>query len=263
VTHLFRASCYLQPQNVLRAQTNHGCRFLVRLFSEESSIVVEVQRLTGCSYAFRQACRSICKSARGADVGAGTRKRKLTVPSSIPRASQQQKEERILSDFESAKNMLKSNRLDSQLMGLEIIESLSASPCVTSAILGEECLEVLLQHVEIPEPTSDIQQEHASLMRRRSLTILANGLLTGTVEIPSELSCEAFARKLLVCLQKSAQGPHEACQAARCLQALTKSNTSMQGLLHELNTLSILSTVSKNHFALQEEAKRLRMVLTR
>merc|ERR1712183_662524 len=122
------------------------------------------------------------------------------------------------------------------------MEKLSATPSIAPMIMEGECLSLLIEKSRnVADCFSEIQDQHDALMRRRALTVLANGLSSCKI-LPEELTKESFVRQLLQCLGNSSEEPHEACQAARCLQALTSANASMQSLLNTLHAESILSS---------------------
>jgi hypothetical protein len=250
-----------EKKNSLEAESSQGLKFVVSLFADDASVVVEVQRLEGCSFEFRQACKAVCRSAKGQ--AAGPPKKSFGIPSCVPRETAEQQAKRFRSGLEAALSLIKSDRLDSQLMGFESMEKLSASPNTASSLLEGDCLDILMERCDEVESTSDIEEQHSRLMRRRVFTILANGL-SACKNIPLELACESFVRKLLLCLSNSQEEPHEACQAARCLQALSSSDASMQALLNELNATSVLSSAEGcNHLALEQESRKLTMILSR
>lgn len=234
-------------------------KFAVSLFADDASLVVEVQRRQGCSVEFRQASKAVCKSAKG--LAAGPPMRKFTIPSSIPRDSAEEQAKRYRAGLETSFNLIGSDRLDSQLMGFESIEKLSTKPQFASEILEGKRLEIIIATIGKTSESIYHQEQHASLMRRKALTILANCVSAYEV-IPDEVTQEHFVRELLDCLRNSSDQPHEAYQAARLLQALSSSNTAMQALLNDLNAISVIPSVECNHMALAQESSKLRQVLS-
>jgi hypothetical protein len=191
-----------------------------------------VQRLRGCSVEFRQLYRNVCRSAKGLSNN-GLKKRKFAIPSCIPRASMAEKENRYRGGVEAAMKMIQSDRVDSQLLGLESMEILSSNECEISSLFPGECVARLMA---FSKSSSDFQGYHGCLRRRLALTILANGLVA-CKRIPVELSSESFVKQLRDCLSLANEEPHECYQASRCLQSLETSKDSTTALLpDDLNT---------------------------
>eukprot|EP00980_Cylindrotheca_fusiformis_P005410 scaffold1157_cov122-Cylindrotheca_fusiformis.AAC.2 len=210
-------------QNSVQAESMQGLRFLVNLFAssdgDENTIIVEVQRLRGCAVQFRQICRDICRSAKGGLANAAPRNRKFAIPSCIPRSSMMEKESRYRGAVESAINMIKSERIDSQLLGLESLEKLSRNEATISMLFSSENLGMLMAY---SVPASGYQGYHESLRRRLALAILANALEICRT-IPVQLSSDSFVQQLQSYLGMANEAPHEFLLATKCLQALQTS----------------------------------------
>lgn len=226
---------------------------------------MEVQRLSGCSFDFSEVSRSIRRSARG--LRSLPRKRNLPIPSFIPKSSHADQQKRMKSGLEVAIRNLRSNRLDSQLIGLESLEKLSSDSDAAFMIVNGECLSRILECCESKSEESQNQIEgwNQCQMRRKALNILANGIVAcqkNGCDIPTKLTEEDFIKRLLVCLEKSAHEPHEAYQAARCLTSLIpSSDTKLLNVLNDFDIMSFIPSPECRHLALEEEAEKLKKML--
>ena len=165
------------------------------------------------------------------------------------------------SGLEVAIRNLRSNRLDSQLIALESLEKLSSDIDAAFMIVNRECLSRILECCE-----NQIEGLNQCQMRRKALNTLANGIVAcqkNGCDIPSKLTEEDFIKRLLVCLEKSAHEPHEAYQAARCLTSLIpSSDTKLLNVLNDFDIMSFIPSPECRHLALEEEAKRLKKILS-
>lgn len=141
------------------------------------------------------------------------------MPSCVPRATLLEQESRYRGGVESGLNMMQSDRVDSQILGLESLESLSRNEAAIPSLFSKECLVMLMA---FSVRSSDFQSYNDSLKRRLALTVLANGLGSCKL-IPVELSSEPFITQLRDCLSMANEEPLETSLASKCLQAVETS----------------------------------------
>ena len=173
---------------------------------------------------------------------------------------------------------LSSELLDSKLIGMESLEQITrceASGYVSKKILEGSCLETVLAAAQEDLSNADTQvdEQHISIMRRRAITVLANALCalaqSGELEVflqdCSTLKSESFIVNLLETLREASSLPHEATQAARCMQYLMTSK-DVQNFLFTMSVTSVVSeacTIGACRSSLLEnESKRLKVQLT-
>jgi hypothetical protein len=263
-------------QNLLKAETSECVKFAVRLFVDNGMVVVEVQRNCGCSFEFHETANAVLKCAKG--VQSMAPKRKFTIPSCIPRDTMEQKQKRMEDGLQASFSMLDSDRSDSQLLGMESLEQITRScECRSSAaktVLAGECLRKLLSAAQADgsEGFTDMEERHSTIMKRRALTVLANALcalsesndLKIVLGCTRELKSESLLASLVSTLRESSSCPHEASQAARCMQYLLSAR-EVEALLVEMSAIGAVSsacTVGVCRCAtLERETKKLKLQL--
>jgi hypothetical protein len=264
-------------QNLLVAETKDCLKFAVRLFADKGMVVVEVQRQSGCSFQFREASRTVLKSAKG--MRSMAPKRKFTIPSCIPKESIEQKQKRTEDGLQIAFNMLRTDRADSQMLAMESLEQLTRSSesrgIAAKAVLGGETLRKLVSLAEAGDSDllSDMEERRVSIMKRRALAVLANALcaLSESGELSSFLCSTAQLKsRSLVCalvsdLRDSSASPHAATEAARCMQYLMNAK-EVEGLLVEMSAMSAVTAACTvgacRNVTLERESKKLKLRLT-
>eukprot|EP00526_Cylindrotheca_closterium_P018385 CAMPEP_0113642304 /NCGR_PEP_ID=MMETSP0017_2-20120614/22222_1 /TAXON_ID=2856 /ORGANISM="Cylindrotheca closterium" /LENGTH=365 /DNA_ID=CAMNT_0000553717 /DNA_START=18 /DNA_END=1115 /DNA_ORIENTATION=- /assembly_acc=CAM_ASM_000147 len=257
-------------KNSLLGERHCGLRFYLNLFADAqdpSTIILEVQRLTGCAFAFKQVCREVCRSAKGLSAAAPpTMKRKFPMPCGLPRASLAEKAMRFEGEVARALEMISSPMLDSQLLGMELLEGVSKSPIAAPLILKEDCICKLKDLIASREGDDEVisvpETKRLSLKKRQALTIIANALAhSESVSEELGLHSEAFVEDVFQCLKQS-EDPHCASQAARCLHSLAASSPATKafvfGTLQLPQVLDNLET--RHHSLLQQECTKLQSV---
>eukprot|EP00980_Cylindrotheca_fusiformis_P012151 scaffold2936_cov113-Cylindrotheca_fusiformis.AAC.11 len=245
----------LSLQNSIIGETSCGVKVAVNLYAtpsdaDDSNVLVEVQRRVGCSYIFHLVAVAILQGAQGLPVKSICPKR-LPLPSCIPQSCIEERKQLIQKDTEKALQLVRSERLDAQLLGLESLESLSSDCYAVSLLHNEETIATLQSFL--------IDEESTCIMKRRALGVLANIIqcnsLSDEQERVSNLRCPDFMGTLLANLKNSESSPHEALQATRCLQRSVKSlcNTNQQRLASILKSLEL-----PEHSQLQKESEELK-----
>lgn len=255
-------------KNAFRAESCKGrVLFRINFFSLQDSdeqLIIEFQRLAGCSYEFQRTFQAIHRCVCQQE-GEET-KQELEFPVCVlpTTTSTSDRKERLLDTFSIAMDMIQSSRLDSQLMGLEVLEPMSTSPEIVPLLLSSECyLTTLLDFCRgTEEPLSQLQQQQECLLKRRALSVLANAL--GEDSRPQNNNNEddqVILNTLLSCLNNNRyHDPHQSFQVARCLVSLSKTNASF---LKDSQAVSLLAgrTTTARHFALEQEHQKLESIL--
>jgi hypothetical protein len=247
------------------------------LFADQGKIIVEIQRKCGCSFQFREAARAVLRSAKGVTTQAP--KRKLSIPSCIPRDTMEQEQQRAESCLEVALQQLCSMRLDSQLIGMESLEQITrceSAGHISRKILEGSCLGKVLSAAQDDVTNAragEIEGQHVSVMKRWATTVLANALCalsqSGQLEVVlrdcAELKTEHFICNLVETLGDASSLPHEATQAARCIQHLLTSKDVLT-FLDEMSAISVVSdacsTGAQRNSHLEQESKKLKVQLS-
>lgn len=247
----------IQIQNLLVAETHDCVKFAVRLFSDQGKVVVEVQRKCGCSYQFREAARSVLRSAKGMTATPAP-KRSFPFPPSIPKATPEEMEKQVEEGLDLALKQLNSPMADSQIIGMETLEQLTTCECRRSAakaVLEEPCKQKVLSAAQcLPSENPEVLYgRHAGVMKRRALAVLANALcaLSDAKELEvvlggnPELKSETLVSALLSALRESTTQPHEATQAARCIKHLMIAR-EVESHLVELSAIEVIHTACRD-----------------
>lgn len=217
-------------QTLLNAETSNCVRFAVRLFSDQGMTVVEVQRMAGCGFEFSQVAKGVCRSAKGLT---SAPKRKLPpMPSCIPRQSPAEQERRMECGIRMALDMMLSPRADLQMLGLQSLQQITASPSFASLsivdmVLKGDSIVKLLSLIVATESLSETEQRTFVASQRMALSVLSQCLKAVSNDKLSSLLLDVkgvelkdFVSALARFLDSSASTPHEALFATRCLQCM-------------------------------------------
>ena len=228
---------------------------------------MEVQRVSGCSYSYCRAAKSVLRAAKGIQVNtlAGSSpslRRALPLPCCIPKADPQEAEVAGREGFEIALNLLKQERLDTRLLAIESLEKLTFSKeyrsmTARSILSGEVCSTLLdliqsspsLMESENNHYISKAEQDHLAIMRRKAFVVLANSLLALEQECAAgelchllqqqhELTSRSMLESLTHELASASDRPHEACQATECLRILMLASKDVQRQAIEFGGIS-------------------------
>lgn len=152
--------------------------------------------------------------------------------------------------LEHSFNLLKKERVDAQLLGMQSLIKLSEQ-----TRLGDR-VTVIIHHVN-ERPSED--DEFGTMLRRDALTVLANSLAECQ---PSELLSDELLRVLIADLTDS--DLHTAHQAARCLTAICQSRPLKQ-LLAKMGATPATEMAKEEgvlrHKLLEREAQLLQLEL--
>jgi len=268
--------CADDDKNLLLAETSDCLKFAVRLFADNSKVIVEVQRKCGCSYRFREIARTLLRAAKGC--ASAPRSKVLPLPCSIPCESLHERERRADAGLQVAMQHLCSERFDSQLIGMQCLEQITRSEsrtCVSKKVLSGPYLEKVLfaaqDDASSSDVSSDFEEEHMNVMKRSAMTVVANALssLTESGDLNTEIlrSCTDLKSQAFICclvetLREFRGSPHEATQAARCIQHLM-TDKQVESLLQDMSVASIVSDAcdyGATHSALLEhESMKLKV----
>jgi len=231
--------------NSLLAEATCGLKFAINLFqvgNGNRGVVVEVERRIGCAYWFHLYCNAVLKFAKGIMDPMETKT--YSVPKCIPQKTHEERLESIQFDIQQALEMIRSERTDAQLLGLQSLERLSVDEYAASILHTNENIGSIQSFLVNDTPTC--------VMKRRALCILANILkLQPQTERCEKLQCEDFLEALFSALQSSS--PHEACAATKCLQASLDSLCQQK----QDDLAEILSSNQSNYSELAVESKLL------
>jgi hypothetical protein len=151
--------------------------------------------------------------------------------------------------------MISSPMLDSQLLGMELLESLSKSPLAAPSLLKEDCMGKMKTMVAQQEELSGLEAKRSLQRKRHALAIIANCLEHASSNLQSD---ELFVEQVFSSL-KQPEDPHCAAQAARCLHSLAASSPAtksfIQGSLELSDTLNSMQT--SHHSLLEQECSKL------
>eukprot|EP00526_Cylindrotheca_closterium_P018597 CAMPEP_0113615714 /NCGR_PEP_ID=MMETSP0017_2-20120614/7853_1 /TAXON_ID=2856 /ORGANISM="Cylindrotheca closterium" /LENGTH=371 /DNA_ID=CAMNT_0000524979 /DNA_START=332 /DNA_END=1447 /DNA_ORIENTATION=+ /assembly_acc=CAM_ASM_000147 len=242
--HSIAAAPHDSRENSLLTEATCGLKFAINLFAAASSeqdnnngILVEVERRIGCAYGFHLCSTAILKAAKGLPVKI-LPMASFQVPKCIPQDAQEERKKCIQFDTQQALELVKSERTDAQLLGLESLERLSSLDEYAASLLHtNESIASIQSFLANDSPTC--------VMKRRALGILANVMrfeCSSDNNNCDQLQCQYFLQSLMEIFQNTAS-PHEACAASKCLQS---SLDALSQQKHE-DLAQILSNFSANH----------------
>jgi len=226
-----------EEKATLNAETTSCVKLAIRLFEDRKMTVVEVLRTAGCGVAFSRTARGVCRSAKGLEASApgsggasvSSGKRRLPLPSCIPREAPGETKRRVAGGLKVAAEMILSGRADLQLLGLESLRQIAAAhPADSNKILQEEhreCVESVVSLIVSRRNSalmSECEERNFITLRRAAVEALSE-CLNGKDRAPASFSPpdpEALVGALVGFLDASAESPHEAVFAARCLHSL-------------------------------------------
>jgi hypothetical protein len=267
----------------VKAETKEHVQFTIRLWSDKEQVVVEIQRGSGCSFLFCQASKAILRAAKGSCAPKPVRCFKI--PDCVPQQSLSECQKLIEDDLEIACQLLKNDRFDTHLLGMEsLVHLTNATKCGSFAaqcIISGDFLSTLLCLVESfrmherstrDETTlSVMEEEHFSMMHRHALTVLANclasleesGELEQVLAQRKELLSESLLELLVHEVSQSNTRPHDACQAVRCMQCLVRASSQLKALACQLGAPKALDSAHREgasrHCTLEQESRKLQM----
>jgi len=264
---------------VAEAETIDHIHFVVRLFATDcaSNIIVEVQRVLGCSYGFNQIARTVLNAAKCIKRSHPPNRRSaLQIVNTIPAMAidQRKKEESITESLEISLNMSRSTRFDTNQLALDILLQLTSnsnSLCdrcfAASEILSGPFLKKLLLATKNTTTPLTVERQYSTKMHRDALTVLANCLdatETSKKLTRSDILCtDELISSLIEELKQSSINPHEAYQATRCLGSLLRSYVQLKKLasIHDIidDTICAFNEGTASHAMLKKESQKLRI----
>lgn len=270
---------------MVEAETHDAVTFTTRLFAgDDNKVVVELQRQAGCCYLFHQTAKTVLRAAKGMEP---MKRRTYSIPPSVPKCNDEEERECLESGLELACGLLKKDRLDAHQLAMESLTQLSrSSKCkclIAKAILCGPLLDTLVSLIEswticasdAAVEKGEMEEQHCATMHRLAIAVLANCL--NTLEAEGELKSVLEQRREELCspsllmalveeLRRAGQRPHDACEAARCLQPLVRSCPCAKSRLMDcgcLNATSVAFDAGVNsHANLERETQLLKLEIT-
>mmetsp|Transcript_12137 Transcript_12137/g.29481 ORF Transcript_12137/g.29481 Transcript_12137/m.29481 type:complete len:374 (+) Transcript_12137:169-1290(+) len=275
------ASTFRKDENLVEAETSDGVTFFVRLWQgqKKNTVLVEVQKSSGCCYSYCQAAKAVLRAAKGLRTPA--KRRTFSIPPSVPRVSQEECETATREGLELAEQLLGKQQIDSNLMAIESLNHLS-KPCPTQCLVARSILTgpflrgKLLSLVESDSTDAsfdEVEKEHVTLMRRYAFSILSNcfaaleqsGELVEMLQKQEELTSTEVVSALVRQVAAAGNSPHDAYQAAKCLRTLLAASDETKRKAADLNAFETISQARHmgvcRHAALEDACTRLRTLL--
>jgi hypothetical protein len=270
-------------QAMALAETPEHVCLCIRLFLDEEKIVVEVQRRSGCCFLFHQSAKSILRAAKGMKP---QRLPTFKIPECVKAEADLSFEDSTEEAVQIASGLLKKDRYDAHLLGMESLVKLTkaTSTKAAHALFQGQVLDTILSLIQswrmhqedkddyvIPE----MEKDYFALMHRNALTVLANclnaleqaGELEQLIGTQDRLVADELLSVLIDELGGAEQRPHDACQACRCLKTLLRSSKDIKmravGLGAPKAATSALNEGVCTHLRLEEECRKLQVEIGR
>lgn len=266
-------SAILFLQALVNAETQDFVEFALRLWgSKNDKIIVEIQRISGCSFSFQRTARGILRAAKGLETTHTPKP--LPIPPSDPQESEEERMADLLEGIEFAKSLLSSESVDSQALGMDSLEHLarvsSSSGVVAEIIFGDK--NILQKMIRFVCSCSDESPVDASTARlgRRSMAVITScvtSLKENDKICPStEINDRSVVCALVEHVARACDKPHHACDACNCLHVLVSAYPSVRSLLIDMNVKDALKHAQGEgeqcHALLEEHSRRLQMLIS-
>jgi len=265
---------------IAKCSTFNHVNFIIRLYSvaASSDILVELQRVSGCAVAFHSTCKHVLNAAKGENdanksekvylkpcLEQSSRPKLSSRPSKMFNSSSNQ--ERIQECLELVNSLLKKDRIDANLLGIQSLQMLT-NPDISgldSAIIAskvvlygaphnciKEKVQLLVQHCRLHEDDDESEEEqdefeykHYSQMRNHALCILSNSLeilsSQGMLQLEEDSwLANTFVSILLSDLKQSSLRPHDGTMSAKCLCILVKQSNAIRQRALKRGAMDIL-----------------------
>jgi len=272
-------------QAMVLAETPQHVKLCIRLFLDDEQVVVEIQRRSGCCFLFHQSAKSILRSAKGLKQ---QRLPTFKIPECVLQAEAEKSEEDpTLEAVEIASGLLKKDRYDCHLLGMESLVQLTKASTSTKAALAifhGHVLDTILsliqswrmsQDQDVVHLIDEMEKDYFAMMHRNALTVLANclnaleqaGKLSQVIGSQERLVADELLSVLIEELGSAEQRPHDACQACKCLKTLLRSSKDTKMRALELGApkaaTSALNEGVCTHLRLEQEARTLQVEIDR
>jgi len=206
-------------ESLARCETREHVKFIIRIFTADDRVVVEIQRLSGCCYIFHQAAKNLLKAALGQEAVPCM---ELTIPPVI--MSESDEREATEEALDIAWTMLQSCRFDCRLLAMESLASLTkTNSAAAKAVVNGPLLTNLLHWIVFDGVEDQFvdRQDYSTKMHRYALVVLANCLTSLTLYDIPPVSDECL-NSLIKEVREADFRPHNACEAAKSLKALVR-----------------------------------------
>jgi hypothetical protein len=267
------AASYDESEALVDAETSDGVEFCVRLWAVEANtnqVIVEVQRVSGCSFNFCQSAKSILRASKGLASPNACSAPQFTIPKGIPRPCLQDEERNMQEGLSIAISLLNSDRLDCNALAMESLVKLTSlgsdfRALAARTILRDETLEKIVAMIENTSEQAAFsavdELKFDSMMHRHALVVLSNCLSALSEHGSSDLEMlmfegETFQRlqsqQLLFALvddvTQCIKKPHEACQAIKCLRSMTSAHFPTKKAMLDMGAANAISMAQNEGF---------------
>jgi len=231
---LKKASISANFENSTAIATTMGhVTFAINLFRTRSAVVVECQRLSGCSYSYCQNAKLVLKSAKG------EQHRMVSIPPCPRMVRVASFEANKTEALQIAIDLLQEERIDAQRMGLESLVHLSED---SSFRLDQAPCETVLDHIT--------SQSSADPLHHSALHILANMLKNRSME--ERFLTDKLVSALVMDMEHANANPHNAHLACECLAHFERQRVSFF-----TDAILVASESGKSSHALLEASSSL------
>jgi hypothetical protein len=234
-------------------------KFNIRLFTSGKKIVVEIQRVSGCCFLFHQSTKNVLPAALGQ---AAQPTITLTIPPCV--MSELEEEDATEEALFMALNMLQSPRFDCNILAMESLASVTkANSAAAKSVVNGPLMSLILGWVEGQNADDEdfYELEHLVKMHRYALVVLANCLTALSPTETPKVSDECLMI-LIGELKAACERPHDACEAAKSLKALVRSNDVRMRVLAMGAPCAVIGAYQlgkSQHHQLEKESLSLQM----
>jgi hypothetical protein len=278
--------CYVVDANpcIVKCQTFNHVHFMIRLYSSKCDLLVEIQRVSGCAITFHSTSKNVLSAAKGDDrpLTKHSRPKLSRGPAKMNISNQ----ERIQESLEIVNSLLKKDRIDANLLGIESLHMLTNPDIsgIESAVVAAKVvlygaddgimdkIHSLIEHWRLLDDDEDdalediFDRKHYSKMRNYALGILGNSLEVlssqGILQIAEDSwLATTFISTLISDLKESSSRPHDGALSAKCLHLLIRQSHVIRTRALECGAADVLySTLIFSRCANDSLAKQSELV---
>lgn len=279
----------------MNATTLDGVKFRINLFKSKedaAATIIEVEKLSGSSFSFKDIRRCIICAAKGLPAlpkipNSQSLSNIIMGESDFPSPSSEEQQTEIIRELKQCEIMLDSKNIDSVRLGIDILQTITNDACTfhtaasfaSKAILGGRSeFRVLSKKIFSFLASDDVRcqssndsfpnlefESRTRIFSLPVLRVLSNALTT--LERREELKgvldarpflCDQFIVLLLDVLKEANNQPHDAYLSAKCIAVLVRESNEARSKARELDVLNTLMMTSRTgkrrHQLLAEES---------
>lgn len=276
------------------AETEDHTTFEIRLLKHQTedkkeNLLLEVQRISGCSISFHWSAKAILKSAQGIVVKATVPPRPPDVSLISPSLPEDKYKEQIAvaEEIENIKSLLQKDRLDANILGMESLRFLTSLHFASAknaenvsslffhnkegkSTIGDKVKSIVQSGYLDSNYECEIERSFVRIIYHHALAVIANSLeiilVTGDIQlVESDTWLTEEILPLLFREIECAKRPHDVFEAVKFLNALLRASINCRANADKIGALSTVLGMVKSgactHQRIRKEIEKSRATL--